>query len=139
IILPSGIATDYTTRYYFQDIMESGALASLYDFENREKLFPEVDSRMKFCLLTLTGPARPVAEAEFLFFAHNPADLTDRERRFTLSGRDLALINPNTRTCPIFRSRRDAELTKAIYRRVPVLIEEGPPERNPWGIEFLRM
>ncbi|MBN1461583.1 MAG: hypothetical protein JXA57_18795, partial [Armatimonadetes bacterium] len=45
----------------------------------------------------------------------------------------------NTRTCPIFRSRRDAELTRAIYRRVPVLIREGPPEENPWGIRFLAM
>src|SRR5690606_5840446 len=60
----------------------------------------------------------------------------DEERRFTLTDDDLRLLNPNTRTCPIFRSRRDAELTKAIYRRVPVLIEEGPPERNPWGITF---
>jgi len=46
------------------------------------------------------------------------------------------LLNPNTRTCPIFRTRRDAELTKAIYRRVPVLIREGPPEENPWGVSF---
>ena len=31
-------------------------------------------------------------------------------------------MNPNTGTCPIFRSRRDAEINKEIYRRVPVLI-----------------
>ena len=43
---------------------------------------------------------------------------------------DFALLNPNTRTCPIFRSRRDAELTKAIYRRVPVLVREGDPDGN---------
>src|SRR5690606_31754447 len=48
-------------------------------------------------------------------------------------------LNPNTRTCPIFRSKRDAEITKAIYRRVPVLIKEGPPEENPWGIRFTTM
>ncbi len=51
-------------------------------------------------------------------------------------------MNPNTRTCPIFRSRRDAELTKAIYRRVPVLIREGEddtPEANSWGIHLQRM
>jgi hypothetical protein len=49
---------------------------------------------------------------------------------------DIALLNPNTRTCPVFRTRRDAEITKGIYRRVPVLIKEGPPEENPWGIKF---
>ena len=48
-------------------------------------------------------------------------------------------MNPNTGTCPIFRSKRDAEINKAIYRRVPVLIREGDSEVNPWGISFLRM
>ncbi len=58
------------------------------------------------------------------------ADLRDEERRFTLSAADIALLNPNTRTCPIFRSKRDAELTKVIYRRLPVLIKEGPAGRK---------
>ena len=119
--------------------MATGAIASLYDFEYRGKLFPAVDSRMKFAFLTLTGPDRPIPEADFLFFAHQAADLRDDERHFTLSAADIALLNPNTRTCPIFRSGRDAELTKAIYRRVPILVKEGPPEENPWGISFMRM
>lgn len=139
-IVPSGIATDDTTKFFFQDLMESRSLASLYDFENREKLFPEVDSRVKFCLLTLSGVARPVQEgAEFVFFALRTTDLRDAERRFTLSAEDVALLNPNTRTCPVFRSRRDAEITKAIYHRVPVLVREGPPEENPWGVRFARL
>ena len=115
--------------------METRSLASLYDFENRAGLFPAVDSRMKFCLLTLTGAQRPVVHgAEFVFFAHSVEDLHDEQRRFTLAAEELALLNPNTRTCPVFRSKRDAELTKAIYRRVPVLIKELPARGNPWGI-----
>ncbi len=136
-ILPSGIATDDTTKFFFQDLSERGSLASLYDFENRKPLFPDVDSRMKFSLVTLSGSARPASEgAELAFFLHDPTELADAERRFRLSAADLALLNPNTRTCPIFRSRRDAELTKWIYRRVPVLVREGPPEENPWGVSF---
>ena len=68
--------------------------------------------------------------------------MRDPERRFTLSPDDIALLNPNTRTCPTFRSRSDAELAKAIYRRVPVLVRkarDGQPEDNPWGIRFNRM
>ena len=137
MIVPSGIATDDTTKFFFADLMERRSLAGLFDFENREGLFPAVDSRMKFSLLTLTGSARPASGgAEFSFFLLGTDDLRDPERRFVLTAEDMALMNPNTRTCPIFRSRRDAELTRAIYRRVPVLIKEGPPEENPWGVEF---
>lgn len=139
-IVPSGIATDDTTKYYFQDIMDQKSLFSLYDFENRKGIFPAVDSRMKFCLLTLTGIGDPATGgAEFVFFAHKVDDLKDEDSRFTLSAEDIELLNPNTRTCPIFRSKRDAELCKGIYRRVPILIKEGPPEENPWGIKFSTM
>jgi hypothetical protein len=134
-IVPSGIATDDTTKYFFADLMKSRSLASLYDFENREGLFPEIDSRMKFCLLTLSG--KPIeSSADFVFFAHSVDDLREDNRRFSLTAEDLALLNPNTHTCPIFRSKRDAELTKAVYRHVPVLIRERAADGNPWGISF---
>jgi hypothetical protein len=68
------------------------------------------------------------------------SDLRDRNRHIALSAKDIALLNPNTRTCPIFRARRDAELTKAIYRRVPILIDESRAEGgNAWGIKYVRM
>ncbi len=137
-VVPSGIATDDTTKFFFQDVTEKRSLVSLFDFENRAGLFPDVDSRMKFCLFTCGRGIRSTAEAaEFVFFAHAVEDLSDPERHFTLSAKDIALLNPNTRTCPIFRSRWDAELTKAIYHRVPVLIREAGgnrSEQNTWGI-----
>ncbi len=143
-VLPSGIATDDTTKFFFQDVVERNSLRSLYDFENRESLFPAVDSRMKFCLFT-SGSAqaaevgRTSSAADFAFFCLGVEDLRDPDKRFALSAQDIALLNPNTRTCPIFRSRRDAELTKTIYRHVPVLIrkaQHGQPEENAWGISF---
>ena len=139
-VLPTGIATDDSTKIFFQDVVETRSLVSLFDFENRKGLFPEVDSRTKFCLFTTgSGGVLTSDRVEFVFFAHAVEELYDPERRFTLSPDDIALLNPNTRTCPIFRSRKDAELTKAIYRRVPVLSREasdGDPEENPWGIRF---
>jgi hypothetical protein len=138
MILPSGIATDDTTKFFFQALVESKTLASLFDFENRQKIFPGIDSRIKFCLLTLSGEKRPVSKAEFAFFALDPTDVRDPEKRFTLSPEDIALLNPNTKTCPVFRSRRDAEITKSIYRRVPVLVNEATGD-DPWGIKFMRM
>jgi hypothetical protein len=142
-ILPSGIATDDTTKFYFQDLVETRSLVSLFDFENKELLFRDVAPIVKFCLLTAgSGVQSAAGEAQFAFFCHSVEDLRDPDRRFTLSSDDVILLNPNTRTCPIFRSSADAELTKAIYRRVPVLIREardGQPDENPWGIKFSTM
>ena len=139
-VLPTGIATDDTTKFFFQNIVGTKSLISLFDFENRSGLFPDVDSRMKFCLFTAGSGAQPAADhAEFAFFAHAVEELRDPERRFTLSPEDMELLNPNTRTCPTFRSRHDAELAKAIYRRVSVLLrkgEDGRVQENPWGVHF---
>ena len=130
-VLPTGIATDDTTKKFFQNVVATRSLVSLFDFENKGFFFPEVHSSFKFCLFTAGGGARPTADrAEFLFFAHAVDELGDPERRFTLSGDDIALLNPNTQTCPIFRSGRDAALAKAIYRRVPVLAHDLLRERE---------
>ena len=59
MIVPTGIATDDSTKAFFDEIATKEKLVSLYDFENREKVFPGIDSRIKFCLLTLSGTGRP--------------------------------------------------------------------------------
>ncbi len=139
-VVPTGIATDDTTKYFFQDVVDKKSLASLYSFENEEFVFPAVHHATRFCLFSAGSGATTISgSAQFVFFARQIDHLRDADRQFTLSADDIALLNPNTRTCPIFRSRRDSELTKAIYRRVPVLIREtegNRPEDNPWSITF---
>lgn len=109
-------------------------LAGLIDFENSAALFSGVHRSFKFCLLTIGSG---VAEAGFAFFLTDPAQLEQSERRFTLSPDQISRINPNTKTAPVFRARRDAELTAAIYDRVPVLIDMNKgPAGNPWHVEF---
>ena len=142
IIVPSGIATDDTTKLFFADLVDNHSLVSLYDFENRERVFPGIDSRMKFCLLTLTGTASPSPQAEFAFFLHQTEQLQDAGRRFALAPADFALFNPNTRTCPVFRTRRDAEIAGKMYRRTGVFWKEArdvEPEANRWGVRFSTM
>ena len=136
ILVPTGLATDAFNQFFFADLVEKRNLAGLHDFENREGLFPAVDSRMKFCLLTMSS--QPAEQAEFAFFCTNTNQLRDSRRRFTLTAADLALLNPNTRTCPVFRARADAELTKKIYGRVPVLVNVNGGE-NPWDFKGLLM
>jgi len=137
-IVPTGIATDDSTKAYFGHITQTGRLVSLFDFENREAIFSSVHRSYKFCLLTL-GPA---SEAQFAFFLTQTVQLADERRRFSLNADDFVRINPNTLTCPVFRSRMDAELTRKIYRNVPVLIPEAEghePEEGPWQVRFMTM
>lgn len=134
-ILPSGIATDNTTRHFFSALVNSGQLVSLYDFENREKIFPDIDSRIKFCLLT--AAKNTAAEAQYAFFLHKPKDLDEAGRRLSLSADEIELVNPNTRTCPVFANEKDAVLAKAVYRRQPILVKtNAQAPDNPWKISF---
>ena len=94
-----------------------------------------VDSRIKFALMTMTGEAVRARQAEFVFFAQDVADQDDQWQRFKLSAADIAMLNPNNGTMAAFRSQRDAEIAKAIYRRVPILHSESPPA-NDWGVSF---
>lgn len=142
LLVPSGIATDDTTKEFFSGLMDDKRLVSLYDFENRNKVFEDVDGRFKFSALVFGGEARQTERADFVFFAHGVEDTaeTNKQRHIPLTAADMALLNPNTKTCPIFRTRRDAELTKGIYKGIPILIDENRRQGgNPWGIKFLRM
>ncbi|HOA84300.1 MAG TPA: hypothetical protein PKN66_10135, partial [Thermodesulfovibrio thiophilus] len=141
IIVPTGIATDDTNKNFFGEIVQKGELVSLYDFENRKKFFPSIHGSYKFCLFTVKRGKQNLSTqsaTEFAFFCHDVSDLRNPDRIVHLTPQDLKLINPNTKTVPIFRSRKDAELTKYIYRRFPVLINEESGQ-NPWKVEFMRM
>ena len=139
LIVPSGIATDERNKFFFDDLVDTGQLVSLYDFENYRNLFPGVGSgRFKFCLLTIAGSEVATSDgADYVFFAHSVADLTDNRRRFRFSKSDLHALNPNTRTSPVFRTHADADLVRKIQRRFPVLIDEQSGS-NPWDISFSR-
>jgi hypothetical protein len=142
LLVPSGIATDDTTKEFFNDLMDSKRLVSLYDFENRNKIFEDVDGRFKFSALVFGGEDKATKLADFVFFAHRVEDTADvnKQRHIPLTAADMALLNPNTKTCPIFRTRRDAELTKGIYKRIPILLDENRKQGgNPWGIKFFTM
>ncbi|MEU0516325.1 DNA methyltransferase [Streptosporangium sp. NPDC006007] len=142
LVLPTGIATDATTAPFFGDLVRRGALASFLEFENEAFLLSrDVDHRVRFCLLTVAGDHVPAATVAF--GARRMSDLAGRS--FRLPPQEILLVNPNTGTLPLFRSRHDAEITFDIYRRVPVLLRETGPDRpgdppaNPWKLSFLAM
>jgi hypothetical protein len=136
IIVPTGIATDDTCKKFFGDLVEKQNLASLHDFENRGHLFTALHTKTKFCILNMSN--FKTKEIYFSFMSRKVNDLNDNRKIISLSPKDISLINPNTFTCPIFRSKKDAELTKKIYRQIPVL-ENEKTNINTWKISFASM
>ena len=134
-IVPSGICTDDSNKQLFSAMVNAHQLSSFLSFENEERLFPDVHHSFKFALITI-GHAEV---ADFSFFNRQVTSLADERRHFSLSSDDFILINPNTLTAPIFRSKADAELAKKIYRRVGVLWNETRVDGNPWGLRFRRL
>ncbi|MFV2127578.1 Eco57I restriction-modification methylase domain-containing protein [Micromonospora sp. LOL_013] len=137
IIVPTGIATDATTQDFFKDLVRRRSLVSLFDFENEDRVFSEVHHSFRFVLLTVAGVRRPVDRVSLVFRVRQVDQIV--RRAYVLSPEEISLLNPNTGTCPVFMSRRDAEITLGIYRRVPVLWREDRPDGNPWGVSFLAM
>ena len=123
-IVPTGIATDDTTKYFFQDMVSTQSLISLFDFENRDAIFPGVHRSYKFCLLTIANTRHQNESAEFVFFAHSVEDLDDVKRSFRINADDIARLNPVSRTCPVLPYRRDFELLKQLHNK-GVLFEES--------------
>lgn len=140
LLTPSGIAADKGASEFFRKVAIGGRLSALLDFENRKVFFPDIDSRFKFCALVLGGDARRFDGANCAFYLHSVTTVEDPHRCFRLGPADFAAVNPNTGTAPVFRTRRDADLTTAIYRRVPVLVNRSAAEPvAQWPIRYVRM
>ena len=145
LLTPSGIASDKTAARFFKGVATESRLKALYDFENRRTrynaspFFPDVDSRFKFCAF-IASPSPISTPAQCAFFLQDVSELEDSERRFTLKAEDFARVNPNTGTAPIFRTEQDANLTKAIYSRLPVLVDRSLGEEvKAWPVKYVRM
>ena len=145
LLVPSGIASDKTAARFFRGVATEGRLRALYDFENRRTrhkappFFPDVDGRFKFCAF-VAGRTPAPAPARCAFFLQAVAESEEPERRFPLAAADFARVNPNTGTAPVFRSRRDAELTVAIYGRLPVLVDRSAgKEAKAWPVRYATM
>lgn len=134
VITPTGLATDKTTAPFFANTLSNHRLYAFYDFENEAKIFHDVHNQMHFAISVMTGGMRIAPRTRFAFYTRYISDLPSR--RFDLAAGEVLALNPNTGTLPMFRSRKDADITLGIYSRHPVLVREGETDGNPWGISF---
>lgn len=136
IIVPTNIATDSSGEKFFNYLINNKRIASFFDFENKKQLFPGVANKLKFCLITICGKKEVINDTKFIYFAHSTEDINKIDKQILMNSDDFRLFNPNTRTSPIFRYKKDFEITRYMYQNVPVLDNNG---ENIWNIRIKQM
>jgi hypothetical protein len=134
-ILKTGIVTAQDSQPLFQHWVEGRQVVSSHDFINTEKLFPDVVSNERFCLLVLTGTLCPCDVAEYAFGLTNPSQLSDSSRTVRVHVAQLKKVNPDDLSIPPVGSPHDFELLAAMHHRHPVLRSEAN-DSNPWQIHY---
>ena len=140
LLTPSGIYADKTAARFFKTVSTNGRVGGLFDFENKKIFFKDIHASFKFCALIFGGEKRRFDETRCAFFLHDTKAVNDPDRCFPLAPEDFTRVNPNTGTAPVFRTRRDAGITRRIYERHPVLVDRsGGEERYSWPVRYVRM
>ncbi len=127
LIVPSGLATNIGTSELFKNLVMYQQLQSMFDFENRRGYFPAIDSRMRFSLVTLANNATADSQSLFGFFLNDVTDIRDRTRIFALTANDIARVNPDSFTCPVFRTSTAARIVTSIHAQHPIVSQSDRP------------
>ena len=142
LLIPSGIASDQSSAAFFRKVVGEKQVSSIVDFFNKRYdgtlFFPDVYYRFKFCAYVAGGPGRTFDSASFGFFIRDLAEIADPDRVFPITADEINRINPNSGTAPIFRSRRDKDITSGIYARLPVLVAKDSGDAV-WSVRYATM
>lgn len=108
MVIPSVLTTNAYERPLWHSLVKNGFVSSIIDFENKNGVFPGIDSRTKFSLITLSKTPQP----RFLTgcWLHTIGDAKNPDRVMSLGIDDLSRFSPDELALPQFRSRRDLEL-----------------------------
>jgi len=115
-IIPSGFFMDDTTSPLFRYYFENKMLKSIYDFENRKRIFQHVHGQYRFSIITIQKQKEENYRAKFIFYLHNIEDIIGSNNTIYLSFEELNLFNPNNKLLPAFKSQYEVDLNRKIYK-----------------------
>ena len=134
LVVPTGIVTDKSNILFAQYLLK-GRLVSLYDYDNKHKIFP-IHQSYRFSGLTIGSGGKN----DFVFYIQSLRDVDDTRRHLEFESGDISLMNPNTLTVPIVRTHRDMDLLRKLYSKAPVLLlEDDRKDANPWNYSSMSM
>ncbi|MDR1520416.1 MAG: N-6 DNA methylase, partial [Planctomycetota bacterium] len=115
-VLPTGLLTEDGSTVLRRHILENFKVNYFDGFENREKVFPGVDSRYKFGLIQIENRKDPKQRAKTRFMLTDPAVLAGDAGVFDYGLDDLKSISPDHWAyMEAAGGRKDLDLLKRMY------------------------
>lgn len=126
-VLPTALLTDDGSTELRKHILQHCRLLAFDGFENRKKLFPDVDTRYKFGLLQVenTRAEEAASPMRCRFMLTSPASLADSATAFDYTLADIRATSPrHWAFMEVAHGRADLEILARIYGRFPALDPE---------------
>lgn len=124
-VLPTGILTEEGSDKLRKHILDNYRINRFDGFENRERLFPDVDSRYKFGLLQVERIKDPQQVAMVRFMLTDPAVLAADEGSFAYGMDDLRATSPeHLAYMEVAGGRKELDMLIRLYARYPRLSPE---------------
>lgn len=115
-IIPSGFFMDDTTSPLFRHYFETNRLKSIYDFENKHRIFHHVHGQYRFSAVTLQKGIEKKHKAKFMFYLLDVEEIISNPNAIFLNFDELKQFNPNNQLMPAFKNQYEVDISKKLYR-----------------------
>jgi hypothetical protein len=135
IVLPSGIVTDEGAKK-LRMVLFSGRIRSLYEFENKNGIFPDVHRGYKFVLLSWDNSS-PAAYFPAAFYLHSlkALEMTMEQEKFVEMPSDLpSRFSPDTLSIPEVRNKLQLQVLAKLHMSHCLLNDPG----KGWNVKIIR-
>ncbi len=137
LLVKTGIATEKSSAEFFHNLALSQSVKAIYSFTNKKNFFPDIHSREKPCVFVASNQRR-FESVRCAFGIESIDELENNERKLQLTSDDFKMLNPLTKTAPVFENTKDAEITISVYRRYPLLYDQAS-DKLLWPVKFHQM
>ncbi|MDY7000666.1 MAG: N-6 DNA methylase [Thermodesulfobacteriota bacterium] len=121
-VLPTALLTEEGSDTLRQHIFEHYRITRFDGFENRERIFPDVDTRYKFGLLQIENAKDADQTARMRFMLTNPTVLEGEDGVFEYAIEDVRATSPRHMAyMEVGGGRDDLEILRRLYARYPEL------------------
>jgi hypothetical protein len=135
LVIPSGIVTDEGAKQLREALFE-GRIRTMFEFENRKGIFPDIDCRYKFVLLVVdkTTPTESFPAAFYLHEIEALEGKTEQEKFVEIPAELVKISAPESLSIPEVRNKKQLEVFSWLYKNHPLLNDEA----KGWTVALVR-